>query len=310
MKARAPGKLVISGAYAVLRGAPALVTAVDRYVVADDGRVASFETPEVEAALRLLGVAGPHPWFNADALRHDGRKLGLGSSAAICAASVALLHTRALPTLPTDPNAGLAKSIYELTMSAHRAAQGGGSGVDVAAACFGGTLEARLDQADGTFQLQASPVQLPKDLVIETWSAPLSATTSDFVRRVFSLERSAEADFNRLLDAQEEASRAAVFAFEQGSSEGFISALRRQLKALEALGDAAQVPIVLPEHRPLCNSVKDDACFIPSGAGGGDVMLYVSTAPSDRTFRQQAEALGLHLIPLHIGAQGVHILPD
>lgn len=310
MKARAPGKLVISGAYAVLRGAPALVTAVDRYVVADDGRAASFETPEVEAALRLLGVAGPHPWFSAEALRKDGRKLGLGSSAAICAASVALLHTRALAQLPTDLNAGLAQSIYELTSSAHRAAQGGGSGVDVAAACFGGTLEARLDQSDGRFQLQVSPTQLPTDLVIETWSAPLSATTSDFVRRVFSLEKSAEADFNRLLDAQIEASRAAVFAFERGRSDDFVAALRRQLTALEDLGDAAQVPIVLPEHRPLCDAVKDDACFIPSGAGGGDVMLYVSTAPSDRTFRQQAEALGLHLIPLHVGAQGVHILPD
>ena len=33
--ARAPGKVVLSGAYAVLEGAPALVAAVDRYVVAD-----------------------------------------------------------------------------------------------------------------------------------------------------------------------------------------------------------------------------------------------------------------------------------
>ncbi|HXS15937.1 MAG TPA: hypothetical protein VN764_02050 [Polyangiaceae bacterium] len=310
MKARAPGKLVISGAYAVLRGAPAVVTAVDRYVIADDGLVANFETPEVEAALRLLGIAGPHPWFSADALRQDGRKLGLGSSAAICAASVALLHTRALPSLPPDLNSRLGQSIYELTLSAHRAAQGGGSGVDVAAACFGGTLEARLDQADGKFQLQVSPVTLPKDLVIETWSAPLSATTADFVRRVFALERSAEATFTDLLGAQIEASRAAHAALLQGSSAHFVAALRRQLSALEALGDAAQVTIVLPEHRPLCDSVKEGACFLPSGAGGGDVMLHVSTAPSDRSFRQQAEALGLHLIPLHIGAQGVHILPD
>ena len=35
MRARAPGKLVLSGAYAVLEGAPALVAAVDRYAVAD-----------------------------------------------------------------------------------------------------------------------------------------------------------------------------------------------------------------------------------------------------------------------------------
>jgi len=42
--ARAPGKLVLSGAYAVLSGAPALVVAVDRYVVADSARPAAFLT--------------------------------------------------------------------------------------------------------------------------------------------------------------------------------------------------------------------------------------------------------------------------
>jgi len=146
--------------------------------------------------------------------------------------------------------------------------------------------------------------------VIETWSSPLAATTADFVRRVFSLENSDKTTFSQLLDAQISASHAAIAAVERGSSADFVTALRHQLAALGALGDAAQVPIVLPEHRSLCNGVKDDACFIPSGAGGGDVMLHVSTAPSDRTFRQQAEGLGLHLIPLHIGAQGVHILPD
>ena len=33
MKARAPGKIVLTGAYAVLAGAPALVIAVDRHAV-------------------------------------------------------------------------------------------------------------------------------------------------------------------------------------------------------------------------------------------------------------------------------------
>src|SRR5690606_12116062 len=35
MKTKAPGKVVLSGAYAVLEGAPCIVTAVDRYVYAD-----------------------------------------------------------------------------------------------------------------------------------------------------------------------------------------------------------------------------------------------------------------------------------
>src|ERR1700689_3835186 len=69
MRARAPGKLVLTGAYAVLEGAPAIVAAVDRYAVADDA------APD-EGDVRAL---------------HDGsgRKLGLGSSAASMVASEA-----------------------------------------------------------------------------------------------------------------------------------------------------------------------------------------------------------------------------
>src|SRR6185437_2901148 len=85
--ARAPGKLVLSGAYAVLEGAPCLVAAVDRYAVADASRPATFVTDEVRCAVAAGALARP-PWFDASALREsapDGtsRKLGLGSSAAI-----------------------------------------------------------------------------------------------------------------------------------------------------------------------------------------------------------------------------------
>src|SRR5262249_8121092 len=67
--ARAPGKLVLSGAYSVLYGAPALVAAVDRYVSADSALAAERVTPEVRAA---LGDA-PAPGFDASALRRDGK---------------------------------------------------------------------------------------------------------------------------------------------------------------------------------------------------------------------------------------------
>jgi mevalonate kinase len=84
MKAKAPGKVVLSGAYAVLEGSPCIVTAVDRYVTADATRPAQHIAAEVREAM-----APPFPHIDASELRAEGRKLGLGSSAAIVVASLA-----------------------------------------------------------------------------------------------------------------------------------------------------------------------------------------------------------------------------
>ncbi len=51
MKARAPGKIVLSGAYSVLEGAVALVAAVDRYAWADTERQPALVTAEVRQAM-------------------------------------------------------------------------------------------------------------------------------------------------------------------------------------------------------------------------------------------------------------------
>ncbi|MDP9002088.1 MAG: hypothetical protein M3O46_18505, partial [Myxococcota bacterium] len=51
MRAIAPGKLLLTGAYAVLEGAPAIVAAIDRYAVADASRADQRPSAEVRAAL-------------------------------------------------------------------------------------------------------------------------------------------------------------------------------------------------------------------------------------------------------------------
>lgn len=299
MRARAPGKLVLSGAYVVLRGAPALVSAVDRYVIADGSAVSEFKTPEVQAALDLLGrPSAPHPAFDASELRTDGRKLGLGSSAAIVVASVLSLLE------PDDAEFEAREHAYELCRRAHRSAQGGGSGIDVAASFFGGTLRAEL--RDG--ELMVAPVELPLGLLFEIWALPDSATTADFVERVFEAERREAPGFREAFDAQTAAAYDAALSILAGDGPGWIAALRRQLDALDALGRAAGVPIVLPDARKLHDSLPDDACFLPAGAGGGDISIYVGTAPSSPQFRSAAEALRLERLPLSLGAPGASLI--
>src|SRR5262245_23763402 len=173
MIARAPGKLVISGAYAVLEGAPALVAAVDRYVVADSSRAAERLTPEVREALSRRGPEREHraPWFDATELRDasHNRKLGLGSSAAILVASLAALELDAEPDLPEGD---LAARVFSEARVAHRAAQGGGSGIDVAASAFGGVLRFERPAPDAA-PIVAS-ITLPQPLFISVWSSSAS----------------------------------------------------------------------------------------------------------------------------------------
>lgn len=303
MIASAPGKLVLSGAYAVLRGAPALVAAVDRRVMVDAEREAIFETPEVSAGLQLFDLGGrKHPWFDASALRDEGRKLGLGSSAAICAASLFALWYEGCEAPPNEEE--WARTIFPIALRAHRMAQGGGSGIDVAAACFGGILEFRLDPSSSDGIPQLDSVGLPRELVVEVWASERAASTSEFVQRVFATE-STSPQFSEALARQSAASRMAAEAVRALDVLHFIVALRSQVQALFDLGSICNVPIVLPEVWALHQALDSASCFLPSGAGGGDVTLYFGRAPSDSSFRHQAQRAHLHRVDLALGAPGL-----
>jgi phosphomevalonate kinase len=267
MRARAPGKVVLSGAYAVLEGAPAIVAAVDRYVLADAAREASFVTPEQRAA---LGDERPAPWFDASALRAGQRKLGLGSSAAILVASLGAL---ALVTEPQLTPKQLATRVFLPALRAHRAAQGGGSGIDVAASAYGGVLIARRE-GEG---LRLSPARLPAGLRVLVLSAQQPASTPELIARVGDLGAQAPALYTQLMARQAQASERAARAVRLGDADSFLHALRQQGDALAALGEAAGAPIVTEEVAALMSqAARVGAAALPAGAGGGDVALWVS----------------------------------
>jgi phosphomevalonate kinase len=297
VKARAPGKLVLSGAYAVLDGAPALVTAVDRYVTADAARVADFVTPEVRAA---LGDASA-PWFDASELREGNEKLGVGSSAAIVVASIA---ARVGIERGVLSDAELAELVLERALSAHATAQGGGSGVDVAAASFGGTLAFHRASGPGGMP-NVLRVGLPPGLVIETWWSGRPATTSGFVQRVRALEDRDSAAYAELMGAQRRGAERALRAVVEGRADEFALALDDQRRALVALGLAAGADIVTDAVQALAEAAPS-ATVLPAGAGGGDIVLYVGRSPSPPEFRAVAATLGHRLLALTLDARGVH----
>jgi phosphomevalonate kinase len=309
-RAKAPGKVVIAGAYAVLEGAVALVCAVDRYVVADAARPASLLTAEVAQAVRN-GALQHAPHFDSSALRSNGRKLGLGSSAAILVASLAAANAteRALAErtayLADELDAPARDALFHTALLAHRQAQGGGSGIDVAASVFGGTLVYQL-QAPGEPTLRAT--SLPRGLCAEVWSSPSEASTAEFLQRVREAQHADPTRYSELMAELSASSAAAVNACDQDDLTAFLAAQLLQQRNLARLGQFANIPICTREVQALHEAAeREGAVVLPAGAGGGDVSLFVGrTAPSDAlcTLRAKLAQENLHLC---LGARGVHL---
>lgn len=300
MKARAPGKILLSGAYAVLGGAPAIVAAVDRYVTADGARPPERITDEVRAALGAENA----PWFDASELRRGDRKLGVGSSAAILVAS---LGARVLERMPDASDAVLAAEVFAPALAAHRAAQRGGSGVDVAASTYGGVLAYRRGHADVP-ELRA--VALPSGLEVEVYFSGESASTPALIARVDALAASEPSLHAALLGAQTAAASEAEAAVLAGDAARFVRALAEQRRVLAELGERAGAGIVTNACRALAElAEREGGTALPSGAGGGDVSIFAGVRASSPEFRALAERLGHERLPLSLGARGVHACP-
>src|SRR5215468_7013869 len=109
MIATAPGKLILTGEYAVLDGAPAIVVAVDRRAIARRNATPRGSSPFLVAVAEEIaarrGASDPaaraalEVSVDSTAFYNRAQKLGLGSSAAVTVAATAL---------SLDPTAGFA----------------------------------------------------------------------------------------------------------------------------------------------------------------------------------------------------------
>jgi phosphomevalonate kinase len=98
----------------------------------------------------------------------------------------------------------------------------------------------------------------------------------------------------------------AAASIEAGDTPRFVSLARAYGALLASLGRAACAPIVLPAHAELASSAeREDAAFLPSGAGGGDVAVWLGCAQPSREFAARAQALALAPLALSIDLGGV-----
>ncbi len=299
MKVIAPGKVLFTGAYAVIEGAPAIVIAVDRYAKADS--TARIASPSAE--IRAAFGSELAPKVDSMPLYESGTKIGLGSSAAALAAALgADAASRGEDLL----NRATRDRLFEQARAAHAAGQKGGSGVDIAASIYGGVNRYQVAK-DGTANIE--PFALPESLVFSVYWSGVSARTVDLRAAVDALRSQSSVVWNAIFRDLSGESFAACDALAAGDVPKFILAATRFEMALAKLGDAANAPIVPPSFRAL-NAIaqRESAVFFPSGAGGGDIGIFLGTRCESVTFKEEAKHLDMRRIPLHIDSLGVRVV--
>ena len=314
--ASAPGKLFLAGEYVVLRGAPALVAAIDRRVEVafeprDEGleiesvleerscRVGDIDAVRdhgdlgaVLAAARATGTRAGRVVVDSRSFLERGRKLGLGRSAAtVAAASAAMLAadrewTKVLVrSAALDANADLQEGL--------------GSGADVAASVHGGIIEVRRTGGD----LVVAPCELPSGLELcVAWSGTGAAT-------VPLLERFATAGTSPALSELGTVTENAVGAFGGGDADAFCDAVREIAVLLGRLGDELGIPIVTAPLARLVEIADAHGCAAkPSGAGAGDCVIAFARTPEDAaTLREAWANAGFLPLPLPIASEGIRV---
>ena len=293
--ATAPGKLVVSGEYAVLVGAPALVLALDRRVVVRlapgerDWRFTSHgftgsarhalsellaprDLPLDDPAymgqhvLRTIAATGARiDWPSSVDIELDSRagfergaKLGIGTSAAVCVA----LTAACCKHLAVDAD------VLTLALAAHARAQAGrGSGLDVASAHRGGLIR----YARGAERPSIDSVAWPSGVHrLAIWTRE-SAVTVHYIER---FDRWRLAQRRSSLDALVAAASTTAHALSDAAS--FVRELRGFSARLTEFDREAGLGVLSHAHRRLTEMAGNAVVYKPCGAGGGDLGLACS----------------------------------
>jgi phosphomevalonate kinase len=314
----APGKVLLCGEYAVLSGGVAVVAAAPRRAFARVSRAlvdgsastasGSPETgtipPEALLAVRkaeaMAGAVQGHLALDTSALRApDGRKLGLGSSAAGAVAAAAAV----LAAAGRDVGGEARTDVLKCAMAGHEAVAPRGSGTDVASAVFGGFLRCR--RRDGV--LEARALSAPKGLHVSVVWTGRPARTSDLLDAVASLEERDAANHGTCMAELRAVSAGFADAWERADLAEIILLTDAFRDALERLGAAADAPILTAELRAASDLARAaGGAAKPSGAGGGDVAVAFFASPGGaREFERTCAKRHFRLLKGALGSAGV-----
>jgi len=320
----APGKIVLWGEYAVLADAPAAVLAIDRRAVctiaprksgfclhtlgfaSPDIELSSLQIDQVPAAAILFAHAAsaltqPLPngldiTLDTADFHRQQEKLGIGSSAA------ALVACYGAMCALTGEEASLDRAI-----SAHRAFQGSGSGLDVAAAMTGGVIRFQSGQA--------RPMELPKNLHFAFVFSGKGVATG---RQLGSFSRWRQQGNTRVLQVLADAASSLFDCIAPATTSTSTPSITTKvqwetyIEALQQLDTIAELGIYNDAHRQLERLSRSlGLVYKPCGAGGGDVGMAIGFNADDHAllnqFAQLCDTHGFMPLDLTGTPHGLHV---
>jgi mevalonate kinase len=247
---------------------------------------------QTEEKLPLLEISiDTRQFFN---LQAKG-KLGLGSSAAL---STGLVHGLLFAWRESQKNPYSQRELFDLSHKIHYLSQENkGSGIDIAASCFGGVI---------SFQKQnlttIKKLKMPKELLIlPVWSG-VSESTRDLVEKVSSFKAQNPSDYRTIMKKLKLLSEEAIDFIIGENIPAFLNKCREFFLSLNDLGAASKANIISQPHQEIADiAASHGAVYKPSGAGGGDIGLImtnskeIADALSDYILRSKFQLLNLRI---------------
>lgn len=300
VKASAPGKLMLFGEHAVVYGYPCIVTAVDKRLYVEAAISGKKEdeiiSPQVkESRFVLESITHFKEKFAIqDSVKIETRgdfshNVGLGSSSAVTVATFKALSSLFNKSLTL-------REIFDLSYQVTLEIQGLGSGFDIAAATFGGTLYfvaggKTIEQLDGN------------KLSLVVGYSGVKADTPFYVRKVAENFKTRKSEIKNIFEKINNLVKLAKHGLLDKNYSRVGSLMNQNHKLLRKLG------VSIPKLDEMVKaSILAGAWGAKlSGAGGGDCMIALVPAEKKTSVEEAIKKVGGEIVDAINNAQGVRI---
>lgn len=297
----APGKLMFMGEHAVVYGYPCIVTAVDQRlrVTAEknDGDV-TIDAPQTKETKFVDAAVAKFFAMHGASIRSRGISLsirsdftsqvGFGSSSAVSVATV-----KALSLVFEIPMTE--REIFDVAYQVTLDIQGVGSGFDIAAAVYGGTLFFKKGGGE--------MVPLPNEIPLVVGYTGVKADTPTLVKMVAAKQKEYPEKVNKIFIAIGQLVLQGRDALVAKDWERLGTLMNFDQEYLRDLGVSSQKLEALIFAAKTAGALGAKL----SGAGGGDCMIALAQDDTKHTVEEAIEKVGGQVMHVHTHAQGVRI---